>query len=765
MIEVQRSADVKFWCDQIDVYEREFKDWETRSKKVVKRYKDERGKNEKSKAQFNILWSNVQTLQPALFAKNPVPNVDRRFQDDDKLGTMAARALERAITYFVDDDKFTDIMKQVTLDRLLPGRGTAWVRYEVQEQSELMTDDIDPAASVDYSEDVEVDYVHWQDFGHTWARTWQEVRAVWRIVYMERRKLIERFGEDIGKDIPLDYSMAKDGDQKGADADKRATVYEIWDKESKKVFWISKECGEVLDKRDDPLGLDDYFPCPKPVYATVANDSLVPTPDYLQYQDQAKELDELTGRIASITKSLKVAGVYDASAKGIQRLLNEGVENELIPVEQWAVFGDKGGFKGIMDFLPIEAAATVLISLYEAREKVKQDLYEITGISDIIRGSTNASETATAQQIKGQFATLRLDAMSGDIARFSRDLVRIMGEIIGEHFSVETIKNISGMKLMTDVEKQQAQLMQQQPGPDGQPQPLPEEVQEMLDLPTWDEVKGLLGDQTMRCFRIGIETDSTIKADQDAEKAARVEFLTAAGSFIQQAVAVPHPELYPLLMEMLMFGIRGFKVGRDMETTFEVALKKIKDAAENPQPPQPDPEDKKIQAQMQIEGQKLQAQQQTEGQRIQIEGQKAQGEASMKQAQMQLDAEKAQAEIAIKNRELDIKERELLIKERELGIKEQELAVKASVEAERIGMDKEAAGKGDENAKMKMRIESGSYIDPEFSKQFDAMKELEVSRESKMQQAMAGIVQIMSRPKKIKVVRSKDGKIEGAHIE
>ena len=73
MQEIQRSAEVKFWCDQIDLYDREFKAWEERSKKIVKRYKDERD-TRSAGSRYNILWSNVQTLSPAVYSKNPKPN-------------------------------------------------------------------------------------------------------------------------------------------------------------------------------------------------------------------------------------------------------------------------------------------------------------------------------------------------------------------------------------------------------------------------------------------------------------------------------------------------------------------------------------------------------------------------------------------------------------------------------------------------------------------------------------------------------------------
>jgi len=662
------SSTVAFWIGQIDTYEQKFQPWEKRSKEIIERYRDER-KNTKGRAKFNILWSNVQTLSPALYAKAPKVNIDRRFQDDDDLGRYSALVLERASSYFVGQDMFDDVMKQSVLDRLLSGRGTTWMRYvPTFKAAQQITDDIAEDQELAY-EDVVPDYVHWCDFGHTWARTWQEVRGVWRRVFLSRAELVRRFGEEIGNKIPLD-ARVKTEDGKETDIGNKAVVYEIWDRVKKKALWVHRDMPEVLDEKDDPLKLKDFFPCPKPLYSTLTNDSLVPVPDYILYQDQARELDTLTGRIESITKALKVAGVYAADAQGLDRLLSEGTENKLIPVDQWAAFAEKGGLAGVFSLMPMNEIVQTLVALYEARDKVKQDLYEITGISDVIRGATKANETATAQQLKGQYASLRLDNMQKDVSRFSRDMVRIITEIIAEHFSIETIKQISGIKLLTEVEKQKLQMAVQSG------QQLPEELTELLDLPTWEQIEQIIRDDAARCFRIDIETDSTIKTDQEAEKAARTEFLTAAGGFIQQMVQVPNPELQPLLMEMLMFGVRGFKVGREIETTFDSVLSKMKKAAENPAP---QPVDPTVEA---------------EAKKAEMEGAKLQQEGQFKQA------------------EIGLKEKELTLKEQEIMLKAKDIEAKYGLEGKRIDADL-----------IKARMDAKTKASPELAMTDDDLNE------------------------------------------
>ena len=672
MEEVQTDKTRAFWITQIDAYAKKAAPWETKAKKIIKRYMAEKPVSGQQRAKYNILWSNVQTLLPAIYDRAPKPNIERRFNKNDVLGREASTILERSVEYFIDTDEFSDKVRQCALDRLLAGRGTIWVRYEPTIEQVFnaegsaaegaddtqITDDVQE--QVKY-EDVSFDYVHFEDFGHTIGRTWQEVRAVWRRVCMDRQQLIKRFGDEIGSVIPLN---AKDSDAPKDAENDRAEIFEIWDKTSRKVYWICKDHPEVLDEQDDPLKLKDFFPCPKPIYATLANNGMIPTPDYEIYYDQAREMDVITGRIDLILDAVKVAGVYDSSAEGVQNLLTGENENKLIPISNWAVFGDKGGLKGVIEFMPLEQIVNTLKALYDARERVKQDLYEITGMSDIIRGESNPNETATAQQIKGQYASMRLGDMQKDVARFCRDLVRITAEVISNLFSPETIKQISSSDLMTEQEKQMAEIAQQM----GQPAQVdPAKMQK----PSFDDVMGLLRDDMARCFRISIETDSTIKVDQDAEKAARSEFLTAAGGFIQQAAQVQLPELQPLLMDMLLFGVRGFRAGRQLEGSFEEAIQKMQEKAKQPPAPQP-PDPAMVKAEAEAQSAKM---------GMQMAQQKFQLDAQSMQLKAQLESAKAQADMQIKQMDVQLKMMDVKIKEIELLTKQTQAAQPVEVTA------------------------------------------------------------------------------------
>ncbi len=409
-----------------------------------------------------------------------------------------------------------------------------------------------------------VDYVFWKDVRYSPARCWDEVTWIARRVYMSQDDGIKRFGEDF-KQVPLTHEpvgldeMEKMGVE-GLDDMKKAVVWEIWSKTTKQVFWVSEGYSKTLDIKDDPLGLDNFWPCPKPLFATQTTETLVPIPDYSLYQDQAEEIDMLTNRIAMLVEAVKVVGVYDASQQGVQRMLSEGVNNQLIPVDTWAAFAEKGGLKGVVDFMPLDSVLQALRECYAAREQAKQVVYEITGISDIIRGSTIASETAAAQQIKSQYASLRIKPRQTEVAQFASEVLRIKAQIMCDFYAPQTLVEMSGIMGTMDAQYAEQAIM-------------------------------LLKSEPARGFRIEVASDSLVEMDEATEKQSRIEFLGAVGQFMDRALPVTQqvPELAPLMGEMLMFGVRAFKGGRMMESAFDEAMAKL-NAPKPPEQPQPDPE-------------------------------------------------------------------------------------------------------------------------------------------------------------------------------
>jgi len=545
---------------------------------------------------------------------------------------MLERALEFEIEHYGD---YKSAMNNAVLDRLLGGRGVAWVRYEphIVGEDAGMTDGDTPDDGLSVTEDSDeaetpegienesqerieyeccpVDYVHWRDFGHTIARTWEEVTAVWRRVYMSRPALVERFGEELGYKIPLD-TKPDDLKQsyKSDDGVYEAVIYEIWDKETGKVLWISKSLGKIVDERDDPLQLENFWPCPKPLYATLTTDSLEPIPDFTIYQDQARELDVLCDRIDGLINALKVRGVYDASASELQRLFSEGENNTMIPVSNWMAFAEKQGMKGAIDLVDLTPFASALMSCYQAMDQVKGQIYELMGIADIQRGQTDPSETLGAQIIKSNNAAGRLKTQQHAVVDFATSLLCIKAQIICNHFTDDTLVKISGAMQLS---QQDQQL-------------IPQAI-------------ALLRNEASKNFRIEVTSDSMIYQDEQQEKQDRIAFLSAVGQYMQMALpaAQASPELTPMLCEMLKFGVTAFKAGKQLEGIIDETADKLRETQKQSegQPKPPPVEMQKAQMEQQAKMQQLQMQ-------SQIEQAKLQGQMQLEKAKQEYQAQENQ---------------------------------------------------------------------------------------------------------------------------
>jgi Skp family chaperone for outer membrane proteins len=676
------------WYKTIMGYERSYKRWEARVDRIVKKYKDDSRYDRNPNARFNILWSNVQTIQPAIFARLPRPDVSRRFRDNDPIGRVASMMLERALEFEIEHyGDYKSAMNNAVLDRLLGGRGVAWVRYEphiVGSDSEnepnsmdddgfQVTEDSDEAETpeateIESQERIEyeccpVDYVHWRDFGHTIARTWEEVTAVWRRVYMSRPALVERFGEELGYKIPLD-TKPDDLKQsyKSDDGVYEAVIYEVWDKETGKVLWISKSLGKIVDERDDPLGLENFWPCPKPLYATLTTDSLEPIPDFTIYQDQARELDVLCDRIDGLINALKVRGVYDASASELQRLFSEGENNTMIPVSNWMAFAEKQGMKGAIDLVDLAPFASALMSCYQAMDQVKGQIYELMGIADIQRGQSNPNDTLGAQIIKSNNAAGRLKTQQHAVVDFATSLLNIKAQIICNHFTDDTLVKISGAMQLSDQDRQL----------------IPQAI-------------ALLRDECAKNFRIEVTSDSMIYQDEQQEKADRTAFLAAVGQFMQMALpaATQAPELTPMLMEMLKFGVTAFKAGKQLEGIIDQTADDLRKQYEmsKGQPKPPAPEIQKAQMESQAKMQQMQMQAQLEQQKMQaqIEVEKAKQEFQAQENQLKFQLEEQRNQM---DREMELKVAQMkMMTERNTQVLLAHINNGAKIEVARIGSD------------------------------------------------------------------------------
>ena len=761
----------KSWLDRIDDARRGFRDWEKLSQHIIRKFRSgmastatsqlqDLDRTQKDGARYNVLFANVEALLPALFTRAPTAVASRRHRDRDAIGRVASEVLTRAASAEIEKNGLTKVMEQVSLDLVLQGRGLPWIRYDFDKAEDGATS----------NQHTIIDHVHYLDFVHSDGRTWADVQRdgwVARRVTMTRGEGLKRFGKQFAHiELTLNTRGGRpDSDQKSGSAEPQyAEVWEIWDRKSKRQIFAAKGLPKgpggpgggsreegVLETRDDPYGLETFFPCPEPVYSTLSNEDLIPTPDYEQYRDQAAELDRISGRIKRLTEALKLVGAYDSSAEGLAKILSSE-DGTLVPVPGLGKLGG-ASTETVLRFMPVRDIAEVLVSLYEARRQAKDVLDELSGVADIVRGQGDPNEKATTARIKSSFVTSRLDRRKRKIEECARDVIRMMTEMMIELFPPDRLREQSGFDFIDEVQnlkneydaevqqyqqamqqfQQQVQAQQQQaamgpppqmaapmggpeqpaqtagpegapgsssaagpPGPDGgqppapplqPPQPPPQQspVDEL-----WGMVMELLKNERMRGFRIDVESGSTVEVSDTVSKTERTEYLTAVGNYLANVMPVMEasPDIAPVIVDILSFTARSYKVGRSIESSIEEAAQKIRERAtqaaseaeapEEEMPP-PDPrveadaarttqatqidaqtaeaETAKAQAQVQEIAAKTEltrAQAEREKQKIQIEQQEAQletakGQVSVRHEQQTAAIEGAKAQVALQH--------------------------------------------------------------------------------------------------------------------
>ena len=648
---------VSDWIKRIEAASEEEKDWRKDGDTAVKAYK---GDAEGGSKEFNIFHSNIETIAPALYNSTPAPDVRRRYADADPTGKAVADLLERALSYSVDAYDFDGIMKATTRDMTIVDRGLARVRYIPR---------FAPDGSLGY-EEVTCEYVPWRSFRRGPGRMWSEVSWIAFEHFLSRKSLEGKVHPAVLEDLPFTHSAsakdAKDGARKGqsiaTDADKRAHAWEIWDKDAREVNFISPDLGDYrLFGAADPLELTGFFPIPRPMQAIAVTDSLVPLTPYSIYSDLIKELNEVQRRIVRLVKQLRPRGGYATSLSDVQRIM-EADDGELVPLEGAEMFAQAaGGIENAITWFPMEATVKALEQLVVHREQIKQTIYEVTGVSDILRGSTQPSETATAQQIKAQWGSLRVQQMQAEVARFARDLFRIKGEIIARKFQLSTLRLMTGLDFPSrEMQQAQAQMQEQQasmaaqqgagqPGMPPQPQQ-PQQPQQpppqddILSQPALEDVEKLMREDAGRGFRVDIESESTIRGDLTRNQQNMslflqgvAQFVGAVGPMVEKGVMPPE-----IAIELLSAFARNFKLGKQAEDVLDKWADKVRSMAAQPPPPQqPDPNAVKAEAEQKMGEMKL-GMMQT---KAALDGQSAQRKDALSQAQHERDMTKLQADV------------------------------------------------------------------------------------------------------------------------
>jgi LPXTG-site transpeptidase (sortase) family protein len=297
-----------------------------------------------------------------------------------------------------------------------------------------------------------------------------------------------------------------------------------------------------------------------------------------------------------------------------------------------------GAAESLIATTPVDKAILLLEHLQVEKEKLKQNIYDITGISDIMRGATDSQETATAQKIKGLFGSLRFQTRQKKVQNFRKNIYKLIAEIIAEHYDEQTLSEMTCTYLPTDEDKMNIVLAQKQ-GLASQDQ-----LNELTE-PTWGDVMYILRNDKLRNYTVDIETVATAFDDLEQQNAAIKDLTNLYLSMVQYSDSLSPATLkgFIPLIKMNLSSVKiSSAVGNQLEEAIESAYK---EAEEEAQVQQPNPDLMKIQSEIEYK----------------------QGELKIKEQ-----------EVAIKQQEADRKDAEL---EAQIYLKQQEISTGVDINA------------------------------------------------------------------------------------
>ena len=495
--------------------------------------------------------------------------------DDNKL----AQCIERALGYTIDTTDFDADGHAAVNDFLVAALGIVKIEMDTDTEMQPVINPVtgepvmldketglppDPMAPEEMGESADVEarelvpamqevitdqrtrirHFSWSQFHWEPQQNWSQVTWVAFDHWMTKSAIEKRFKVNLETDGGGKESGTGivGGDPKKPQSAKYKDlfcVHEIWDKKNKERLFIAEEFAEgVLDQEDDPLNLRDFFPCPKPMMLNIRGDDLVPMPDYTYCETLFQQCNQLSNRIGSMIKLVKEVGFYDASVPELSQLRGNPPDGTYIPIagmsQRIAQAGGKadGTVNSVLARWDNSTMVGVIQELLQVTEVFKQRIWEIYGVPDILRGSTDPNETATAQQIKAQWADVRIGEKVRIVALFFRDVFRIMAEIMAERFQPDILEKMTGIQL-NDLEIQ------------------------------------VLRSDYGRCYAIDVESDSTVVQDESAMQEQTMNFVNTMIGVTRKLLPAVQQGMIPadLAKEMLLITAGAFKNGRQLEQT------------------------------------------------------------------------------------------------------------------------------------------------------------------------------------------------------
>lgn len=413
--------------------------------------------------------------------------------------------------------------------------------------------------------------------------------------YEEAERRFNTNPDGTKKGLSLPYStgkLYKDGeDENYSDSmdlpGKQLEGWECYCKHTKTVYWVSEEYPDsFLAQAKDPYEFADFFPSPAFIISNKHRKSLFATPAFVYLESTCNQLHESYYRARRLADAVKrKALVYGLSVE-VVAALNKIEGEEFVLVGDLQEILEKGGIERYIQYLPVRELVDSLSECLRIEEHFKQNFYEWFRLPDILRGTSDPSDSLGAQEIKSDAANDSFRYDKKQIVDLCRDSAELMLDMALKVYSDEKIARICGWEFM---ESGDPGSPPSQENPAGVPPKLGHKER-------FFEALARLRNDSERLVRIDFETDSSSFRDEAREIERQKMISSTVIQGLQMLGGIQNPEFSRIALKLLLSVVEsmgGSAESEDMIKSAASDLEKSRNAP--PPPPPPDYEAMKIQ--------------------------------------------------------------------------------------------------------------------------------------------------------------------------
>jgi hypothetical protein len=668
--DAKRSAEDEFWCDVKPAYREYYKDVEDLTE-------TEAMKNSTVK-RFPIFWSSIQTVAPAYYSQTPKTIAKVRFDIEDDVARTGAKITERLSEYLLDLGPFDDVMKASVLDFLVADRACTRVileereaevevktpiqiQYDAAEEPHAYLQDGTEVFGIEALPDEQGGFyyiskgkevrrhivpvaVPYDEILHTpQAKSQDEITEVAFKFSLPEDDAREMFPE--AQNLPLKSAGTDDKEDKDkvkSTATKYLEGWEIWCLTTKKVYWVCEDYKEgVLRSEDDPYNLRNFFPCTKFFIGTKRRKSMYGRPAYIQLRGLINQIHETSERLRKLINAARRRALADGTVKDLMQLIQSD-ENEFIFVPNLNQIIEKGGLGNLIQYLPMAELNEAISQMAQLIDRFKQEFFELYGVPDVVRGSSDPMETLGAQQIKTQSLGLRFSYPIGQVGELARDTIELMIDLSLNAYTDDELAQKIGVQHMAEA-----------------------------DVERYGQSIQFLRSDEERVVRVDIETDSTSRLTETIDQQNRnVAVQTVMGGLQQVASMAQHsPQFIPVALKTILMSLSSMRAGKDFEDEVKAAVDALMESQSQPQQPPPDYEGMKLQ----LKQQELAMKQQKQAHEIQLQQMESAVEQRMASFKQWLETQL----LGIEKQKADVSAQETFAEEARLARESQARAIEA----------------------------------------------------------------------------------------